>query len=144
MTGGAGWIWLSVIWIALAVQAVSGAQSPPETPPPPTFQSSTQLVQVRVIAEDKNGKPVTDLRQEEFQLADNGSSQAIRLFLNESARSSLAPPPLRPGTFTNRGASQPGGHSGFSVIVLDTLLTSLADELQGGSGAIWAIQKAVK
>ena len=30
------------------------------------------------------------------------------------------------------------------MIVLDTLLTLLADENQGGSGAIWAIQKAVK
>jgi hypothetical protein len=30
------------------------------------------------------------------------------------------------------------------VIVLDTLLTLLADEAQGGSGIIWAIQKALK
>ena len=30
------------------------------------------------------------------------------------------------------------------MIVLDTLFTLLADEYQGGSGAIWAIQKAVK
>jgi len=143
MTGGAGRSWLSVIWIALTVQAVSGAQSPPETTPPATFQSSTQLVQVRVIAEDKNGKPVTDLRQEEFQLADNGLSQAIRLFLNESQRSSLAPARSQQGVFTNRGGSRPGGHSGYSVIVLDTLLTLLADENQGGSGAIWAIRKAI-
>jgi VWFA-related protein len=136
--------WLCVIFISLTVQAAPVAQNPPDTPPPATFQSSIQLVQVRVIAEDKDGKPVTDLRQEEFRLLDNGLSQDIRLFLNESERSSSAPSPLPPGTFTNRGASRPGGHSGYSVIVLDTLLTSLADENQGGSGAIWAIQKAVK
>ncbi len=111
---------------------------------PRVFQSSTQLLQVRVIAEDKDGKPVTDLRQDEFQLRDNGSPQDLRLFLNESERTSLAPPPLPPGTFTNRDKSRPDGHSGYSVIVLDTLLTLLADENQGGSGAIWAIQKAVK
>jgi hypothetical protein len=97
-----------------------------------------------VVAEAKDGKPVTDLRQEEFQLLDNGLSQDIRLFLNESERSSVAPQPLLPGTFTNRGASRPGEHSGYSVIVPDTLLTGLADENQGGSGAIWAIQRAVK
>jgi len=97
-----------------------------------------------VIAEDKNGKPVTDLRREEFQLADNGSSQDVRLFVNESERSAIALPPLPAGTFTNRSNDRPDGHSGYSVIVLDTLFTLLADEGQGGSGTIWAIQKAVK
>jgi hypothetical protein len=120
------------------------AQDSPDGPPPAIFQSNIQLVQVRVIAEDQEGKPVTDLRQEEFQLIDSGLSQDIRLFLNESERSSIAAAPPAPGTFTNRGASRPGTHSGYSVIVIDTLLTSLADENQGGSGAIWAIQKAVK
>jgi VWFA-related protein len=136
--------WLYVIFMLLTAQAAPVAQNPPDAPPPAVFQTGVQLVQVRVVAEDKDGKPVTDLRQEEFQLLDNGLSQDIRLFLNESERSSIARPPLPPGTFTNRGASRPGEHSGYSVIVLDTLVTSLADEMQGGSGAIWAIQKAVQ
>ncbi len=123
----------------LTAQAKSIAQAPPAV-----FQSSTQLLQVRVITEDKDGKPVTDLRREEFQLLDNGSPQDLRLFLNESERPDVALPPLPPGTFTNRTKSRPDGHSGYSVIVLDTLFTLLADENQGGSGTIWAIQKAVK
>ena len=49
-----------------------------------------------MIAEDKEGKPVTDLRLNDFQLRDNGSSQDIRLFLNESERSTVALPPLPP------------------------------------------------
>jgi VWFA-related protein len=130
--------------LCFITSAAFGVQDPPAAPPPATFQTGVQLVQVRVIAQDKDGKPVTDLRQEEFQLLDSGLSQDIRLFLNESERSSVAPPPLPPGTFANRGASRAGEHSGYSVIVLDTLLTDLADENQGGSGAIWAIQKAVK
>ena len=136
--------WLCVIFILLTTEAARAAQNPSDAPPPANFQTGIQLLQVRVIAEDKDGKPVTDLRQEEFQLLDNGLSQDIRLFLNESERSSVAPQLLPPGTFTNRGASRTGEHSGYSVIVLDTLLTDLADENQGGSGAIWAIQKAVK
>lgn len=135
---------LCVLFISLTVQSAPVDQNPPDAPPPATFQSSTQLAQVRVIAEDKDGKPVTDLRKEEFQLVDNGLPQDIRLFLNESERLSSEPALIRPGTFTNRGESRPGGHSGYSVIVLDTLFTLLADENQGGSGAIWAIQKAVK
>jgi len=137
-------MWLCAIFMFLTAQASPTAQNPPDAPPPAIFRTGVQLVQVRVVAEDQDGKPVTDLRQEDFQLLDNGLSQDIRLFLNESERSSIAPRPLAPGTFTNRGASRAGEHSGYSVIVLDTLVTNLADENQGGSGAIWAIQKAVK
>ena len=135
---------LCVISLVLSAQVASAAQNPSDAPPPAVFQTSTELLQVRVVAEDKDGKPVTDLRQDEFHLLDNGSAQDIRLFLNESERSDVTLPPLPPGTFTNRGKSRPDGHSGYSVIVLDTLFTLLADENQGGSGAIWAIQKAVK
>jgi VWFA-related protein len=142
-------VWLRVIVVVLTAQAATAAQNPPGAPqpdtvPPATFQSSTQLVEIRVIAEDKDRKPVTDLRQDEFQLMDNGASQDIRLFLNESEQSSAAAQQLPPGTFTNRRESRPGGHSGYSVIVIDTLLTLLADENQGGSGVIWAIQRAFK
>jgi VWFA-related protein len=138
---GGGWLCL---FLPLAAQAAGlPAQNPPEAPPPAVFQTGIQLVQVRVIAEDKDGKPVTDLRPEEFQLLDNRTPQEIRLFLNETERPTSAPPPLPPGTFTNRSTSARGAHSGYSVIVLDTLLTLLADENQGGSGTIWAIQKAL-
>ena len=136
--------WPHVIGVLLAARAAHAAQNLPDAPPPATFQTGVELVQVRVIAEDRDGKPVTDLRQEEFRLLDNGVSQDIRLFLNESERSSVAPPPLPPGTFTNRGASRAGEHSGYSVIVLDTLLTSLADENQGGSGASGRFRKRSK
>jgi hypothetical protein len=38
--------------------------------PAPTFRTGTELVQLSVIARDKNGLPVADLRREEFQLFD--------------------------------------------------------------------------
>ena len=74
---------------------------------PRPFKRGVQLVQVRVVAEDKDGKPVTDLRQEEFQLLDNGLSQDIRLFLNESERLERRTPrrsrPARSPTGANPG-----------------------------------------
>jgi VWFA-related protein len=134
--------WLCLL-VSLMAQAAPNPQNPPEAPPPALFQTGIQLVQVRVVGEDKDGKPVTDLRREEFRLFDNRLPQEIRLFLNETEKPKPAVTALPPNTFTNRNAAPAGGHSGFSVIVLDTLLTSLADENQGGSGAVWAIQKAV-
>jgi len=80
----------------LTAQAATAAQNPPDEAPPAIFRTGVQLVQVRVVAEDTDGKPVTDLRQEEFQLLDNGLSQDNRLFLNESERASSPPSPLPP------------------------------------------------
>ena len=85
-----------VVVLMLTAQAATAAQNPPDAPPPTIFRTGVQLVRVRVVAEDKDGKPVTDLHQEEFQLLDNGLSQDIRLFLNESERASSPLSPLPP------------------------------------------------
>ncbi len=96
-----------------------------------------------MIAQDKQGKPVSDLRREEFHIFDNNSPQEIRLFLSETERSNRTPPePKASGTFTNQIGPPAGSRSGHSVIAFDTLATEFA--YQGGSGAAWAKQKALK
>ncbi len=87
-----------------------------------TFRSTTRLVQVSVVAQDMDGKPVGDLRREDFQILDNGTPQEIRLFLSESAEPP-PPDPLAPGTFTNRIAAADGSRGGYSVILFDNLNT---------------------
>jgi VWFA-related protein len=114
----------------------------------PTFRSSTELVQVSVIAEDKQGKPVVDLRREEFQVFDNGLPQEIRLFLSETEKSDLAShltsqEPKTPAMFTNEAVSRGGARSGYSAIVFDTLFTGFACET-GGCGTVWAVRKALQ
>jgi VWFA-related protein len=98
--------------------------------PAPTFRARTELVQVSVIAQDKQGKPVADLRREEFQLFDNGAPQEIRLFTSETEKSNLAAPEVKAAnTFTNRIAPPAGSHSGYSVILIDSLFTD-ADTIE--------------
>jgi VWFA-related protein len=119
------------LWLLLSTALLAAAQ--------PAFRAQTQLVQVSVIAQDQQGKPVADLRREEFQILDNNSPQEIRLFLSETERSNAASPePKAPGTFTNQIAPR----SGYSVIAFDTLVTEVADT--GGSGAVWAKGKALQ
>jgi VWFA-related protein len=94
----------------------------------PTFQTAVKLVQVSVIAQDKQGKPVVDLRREEFQILENGTPQEIRLFLTETEKSN--PPALKlkpPNTFTNQVAPPAGSHSGYSVILIDNLFMDWGD-----------------
>jgi VWFA-related protein len=91
-------------------------------PANPTFRTGAKLVQVSVIAQDKQGKPVADLRREDFQLFDNGAPQEIRLFLSDTG-GPTSPPPLRSTVFTNQIAQRTGSRSGYSVILFDNLLT---------------------
>jgi VWFA-related protein len=50
---------------------------------PPTFSSDVKVVNVLATARDKKGQIVTDLKQEEFHLADDGQPQTIRYFARE-------------------------------------------------------------
>ncbi len=122
----------SKIRLLFFMAAIAAAQQSP------TFRVGTQLVQVSVIAQYKQGTPVADLRREEFQVLDNGVAQEIRLFLAEPAKSTAAPPkPQTPQTFTNQIASSAGSHSGFSVVLIDNLFTGFGDPLkdQGSANA---------
>ncbi len=89
---------------------------------PATFRTGTELVQVSVIAQDKDGKPVGDLRRGDFQILDNGAPREIRLFLSENV-GTPPPKPKVPGTFTNQITSPEGSRSGYSVILFDNLNT---------------------
>src|SRR5580704_16020268 len=114
------------------VLLLAGAAFAAQNPPAPTFSTGTKLVQVSVVAQDKQGKPVADLRREEFQVFDNGLAQEIRLFVAE--RSLLSQPePKAPNTFTNRIAAPAGLHSGYSVILIDDLFSGSDPTNEEGS-----------
>jgi VWFA-related protein len=89
-----------------------------QAPPEPSFRTGTDLVQVNVVAQDKDGKPVPNLRREDFQIFDNGSQQQIRLFIAEKPESS-PPRTAVPGTFTNQIATE--GRAGYSLLLFDNL-----------------------
>jgi VWFA-related protein len=58
-----------------------GAQ--PQQPPaqqPPTFRTGINFVRVDVIASDKDGKAVADLKQADFEVLEDGKPQAIETF----------------------------------------------------------------
>ena len=89
-------------WLALAVLTVTGqavaARQAGGTPQPPTghqqappvFRGAVTLIPIDVRVTDKSGKPVTDLRPEEFTIVEDGVRQDIRHF---SVRTLSAAPP---------------------------------------------------
>ncbi len=106
---------------------LAGLILPSAIPQESVIQTGTRLVLVNVVAKDKHGKPVADLRRDDFVLRDNGRQQTISIFALEEAGESTPAVSSVPGrlTFTNR----PGGHmAAVTVFLFDELNTQLADQ----------------
>ncbi|MFZ0820622.1 MAG: hypothetical protein WAM91_11175, partial [Candidatus Acidiferrales bacterium] len=116
--------------IAVAVRGQSVQSAPP--PPPqqsqaPAQQSThpplrvvRQMIQVDVVAKDKDGKPVANLKQSDFKLWDEGKLQQIAWFSLETKESRSQEAQLRelpPNTFTNL-IEQKAGVPGNVTLIL--------------------------
>lgn len=66
---------------------VPGDKSAQQKPPDDTVRIATELVQIDLIVNDKQGKSVTDLKQEDFEIFEDGKPQQISFFsVGTSAR----------------------------------------------------------
>lgn len=107
------------------------------------LRSETNLVQVRVAVQDSKGRPVTNLKQEDFQVFDNRKPQLLSLFVADRGS--------RPGAVvgTERARAdaardEPSGYalpSGYAVIVLDWVNTVVEDQVRARDAALKALDK---
>ncbi len=101
------------------------------------IRSTTNLVQVRLVAEDSKGRPVIDLQQSDFKILDDGKPQPITLFTSEQST------PLSrsvPGSAARQaeGAAEQGG---YALLLLDWLNTGLTDRVQAKDQAIRLLKR---
>jgi VWFA-related protein len=78
---------LALAWsatLAQAPQGGAGTQQPPAGPPGFVLRSQTNVVLVDVRVWDKQGKPVTDLKKEDFRVYEDGARQTITSFSLEN------------------------------------------------------------
>ena len=110
---------LASLSFGLAAIAVSAR----DVPQGPAISVSTRLVEVGVIARDKNG-PVADLTINDFVVLDRGKPQKISVFSVESSESAVQPSqPLPQNTFSGLpqyGATTPRS---VTIVLLDNLNT---------------------
>ena len=131
------------VWAVTLALGQGANPAPPSPAEPPTsqsdtvFRSSVRLVQVSVVVEDKKGNSVTNLKQEDFTLLDEGKPQHIVFFAGPAAQAppaqadQTAPRPslLPANAFTNRydlkGEDPP---SAVTVVLFDALNTAPQDQ----------------
>ena len=113
--------------------------------PPLILRSTTRLVQLNVIVQDRKGNPVTDLKKEDFEIRDAGKVQTIGLFSMESnAPLPTATEPLPPNVFTNKLERRAGTPASVSVILLDWLNTKFADRAYAQAQVIKFLLQQIK
>jgi len=96
------------------------------------IRSTTRLVQVSVIAKDKNGLNVMGLTRNDFTVLDGGKEQKIQLFAVETNTppSEKNAAKLPPGTLSNRPAGTSGVPRNLTVVLLDSYNTAVTDSVQ--------------
>ena len=100
------------------------ADQPAESQAPAyTLRLNARLVDVNVVALDKKGHPITDLKPEDFEVYDNGVKQKVRSFNRADAGVSAEPTEpaatLRQAEFSNHGAKAPIDDRNTVVILID-------------------------
>src|SRR5262245_53854255 len=103
-------------WFSLALLSAAYAQEDGVV----RLQVETRVVQVSVAVKDASGRPVRDLRQEDFTVTDGGKQRVIALFSGEQELAGPTPRPssLPPNVFSNRfGAGASSGR--VTAILID-------------------------
>jgi VWFA-related protein len=96
---------------------------------PATFKVRVNVVLVRVVVRDNNGKVVTNLKKEDFQLADQRKPQIISSFSVETPASHA--PSVGPGEATSEGTPVNAADlpQRFVTLFFDDLHLSLQDAM---------------
>ena len=72
-------VFLVVLSASLAIAAQSG-NVVPNNSGVPTFRTGTHLVAVDIVATNGKGDPVTGLKQQDFEVLEDGKPQSITTF----------------------------------------------------------------
>lgn len=80
-----------LMMIALAAQATLVAARQPQTPSKPespnqTVRLKTDLVDIRAVVTDKQGRPVTNLNKEDFEIIESSHNQVVSFFSPEDLK----------------------------------------------------------
>ena len=93
----------------------------------PVFRVGTRLVELSVVVTGKDGKPLQDLTENDFEVLENGKAMPLAFF-NPAGAEAPAAEPLPPGVFSNRPEYAPAPPRSVTVILLDWLNTDPRDQ----------------
>lgn len=123
-------MWLAAMPCHGTPQAQEPTPAPENNKPATSLRVTTRLVEVNVVVNDKNGKPIIGLGKDSFTLLDDKKTQRIE-FLSIDANAPTKQPvsPLPPDTYTNRVPGSTAQSPNVTVILFDALNTERTDQI---------------
>lgn len=122
-------VFLVVLGGPLVMAAQSRNVVPDNQAGVPTFKTGTRLVTLDIVVTNGKGDPITGLKQEGFEVLEDGKPQGIATF-EEHSGAAISPidlPPMPPNVYTNFPRSQ--STAAINVLLLDSLNTPLPDQV---------------
>lgn len=92
------------------------------------FTSRTELVLVPTVVTDKSGNHIAGLKKEDFTILENGSERQVATFEEITSDPVRLSRPLKPNEFSNSLSVSGRATRRITLIVLDVLNTSSADQ----------------
>ncbi len=99
------------------IPSASPGQNPPANQQPPAYKSGVTIVPLDVRVLDKDGRPITDLRQEEFRILENGVPQTIAHFMAQALVADRPEPALRASTEARPFDATPQSRRVFLIVL---------------------------
>src|SRR4051812_3640099 len=112
-------------------------------PPQPTFRTEANYVRVDVYP-TKDGAPITDLRQEDFEVVENGAPQRIEQFEHIVIRAA-GPQETRvePNTVAESRSMAESSRARLFVVFLDTYHVDVSDSYRMRKPLIDALDRVI-
>ncbi len=110
-----------------------------------TLRTTTTLIEIQLVAQDRHGNPISDLTRDDFILKDNGTIQEISVFTSEAQDSAAPSQPTAafpPGVVSNVGRPDSPVMRAATVILLDKLNTRLKDQVEAKDNLLDFLKKA--
>jgi VWFA-related protein len=119
-------------------QAKAGPAQQPAYETSAVLKVKTRLVVVDVVARDSKGAPVTDLKQDDFTIIEDGKAQKVRIFNFQRPDASQAAPAQSPAIAANIVDNFPHFKPGraLNVILLDSLNTTRLNQMMARQAMI--------
>jgi VWFA-related protein len=119
--------WLT-LFVLTAASLDSQTAAPDSGSAMPAFKAQARLVLLDVVVTNGKGEPVPGLRQEDFQVLEDGKPQKLLLFEEHKGAASIPVklPPISPGVFTNYPLTKTP--DSVNVLLLDWLNTQPQDQ----------------
>src|SRR5713101_7905404 len=110
----------------LLINTWAQTSQPESEIPQPAIRVTTHMVLVDVVVTDKQGKAITGLHPEDFEVEENGKTQKISTFV-PAGENLAGAQPLPHGIYSNRPQYRsPGGP--VTVMLLDAVNTPFSDQ----------------